>query len=257
MIKKKLYLFASVCFFVFAFNLAFAEARHPPKDSSKDTPKVAEKVLYQQYPASADGIGKVYLGREIAQVMGYQGAAWLERETRESEERTDILLRALNLKKGMVVADIGAGTGYLSRRMADGVGLQGSIYAVEVQSEMIEKLKSLSKNYPNIKPVLSTPSDIKLAANSLDMAILVDVYHELEFPYEVAQSIWTALKPGAKLVLVEYRAEDDAKNQKVPIKNIHKMTQAQVIKELSVLPFKWHNTVTSLPWQHVIVFTKQ
>ena len=249
MIKKKLYLFASVCFFVFAFNLAFAEVKH----TAKNAPAVAEKVLYQQYPASADGIGKVYLGREIAQVMGYQGAAWLERDTRESEERTDILLRALNLKKGMTVADIGAGTGYLSRRMADSVGLQGTIYAVDVQSEMIAKLKSLSKKHPNIKPVLSAPSDIKLAANSLDMAILVDVYHELEFPYEVAQSIWTALKPGAKLVLVEYRAEDD----KVPIKNIHKMTQAQVIKELGVLPFKLHNTVTSLPWQHVIVFTKQ
>lgn len=249
MIKKKLYLFASVCFFVFAFNLGFAE----PKHTSKDTSKVAEKVLYQQYPASADGIGKVYLGREIAQVMSYQGAAWLERETREKEERTDILLRALNLKKGMIVADIGAGTGYLSRRMADSIGLQGTIYAVDVQTEMIAKLKSLSKNYPNIKPILSTPSDIKLAANSLDMAIMVDVYHELEFPYEVAQSVWAALKPNGKLVLVEYRAEDD----KVPIKNIHKMTQAQVIKELSVLPFKWHNTVTSLPWQHVIVFTKQ
>ena len=249
MIKKKLYLFASVCFFVFAFNLGFAE----PKHTSKDTSKVAEKVLYQQYPASADGIGKVYLGREIAQVMSYQGAAWLERETREKEERTDILLRALNLKKGMIVADIGAGTGYLSRRMADSIGLQGTIYAVDVQTEMIAKLKSLSKNYSNIKPILSTPSDIKLAANSLDMAIMVDVYHELEFPYEVAQSVWAALKPNGKLVLVEYRAEDD----KVPIKNIHKMTQAQVIKELTVLPFKWHNTVTSLPWQHVIVFTKQ
>ncbi len=247
--KKKLYLFASVYFLVFAFNLGFAEAKH----AIKHTPKDAEKLLYQHYPASADGIGKVYLGREIAQVMGYQGAAWLERDTRESEERTDILLRALNLKKGMMVADIGAGTGYLSRRMADGVGLQGTIYAVDVQSEMIAKLKTLSKNYPNIKPVLSTPSDIKLAANSLDMAVMVDVYHELEFPYEVAQSIWAALKPNGKLVLVEYRAEDD----KVPIKSIHKMTQAQVIKELSVLPFKLHNMVTSLPWQHIIVFTKQ
>ena len=233
------------CLFALSANYAFAEAKLSEKSSAN--------AIYQQYPASADGIGKVYMGREIAQVMGYQGAAWLERESRESEERTDILLRALNLKKGMVVADIGAGTGYLSRRMADSVGLQGSIYAVDVQSEMIAKLKSLAKNYPNIKPVLSTPSDIKLAANSLDMAILVDVYHELEYPYEVAQSIWTALKPGAKLVLVEYRAEDD----KVPIKNIHKMTQAQVIKELSALPFRWHNTVTSLPWQHVIVFTKQ
>lgn len=238
-------MFTCFCLFVLGTNYAFAAGKLSEKSSAN--------AIYQHYPASTDGIGKVYMGREIAQVMGYQGAAWLERESRESEERTDILLRALNLKKGMIVADIGAGTGYLSRRMAASVGLQGSIYAVDVQSEMIVKLKSLAKSYPNIKPVLSSPSDIKLAANSLDMAVLVDVYHELEFPYEVAQSIWDALKPGAKLVLVEYRAEDD----KVPIKNIHKMTQAQVIKELSVLPFRWHNTVTSLPWQHVIVFTKQ
>ena len=244
-IKQKLYLLACFYIFTFSFHNVFADVKQAPAQNPSP--------IYQQYPASADGIGKVYLGREIAQVMSYQGAAWLERESREKEERTDILLRALNLKKGMVVADIGAGTGYLSRRMADSVGLQGTIYAVDVQSEMIGELKNLSKKYPNIKPVLSTPSDIKLAANSLDMAILLDVYHELKFPYEVAQSIWTALKPGAKLVLVEYRAEDD----KVPIKNIHKMTQVQVIKELSVLPFKLHNTITSLPWQHVIVFTKQ
>jgi precorrin-6B methylase 2 len=230
-------------FYIFVLTFSSANAEE----------KVAANPIYQQYPATQDGIGKVYMGREIAQVMGYQGAAWLERAERESEERTDILLRALNLKKGMVVADIGAGTGYLSRRMADGVGLQGTIYAVDVQSEMIGKLKILAKNHPNIKPVLSEPSDIKLVANSLDMAIMVDVYHELAFPYEVAQSVWAALKPGAKFVLVEYRAEDD----KVPIKNIHKMTQAQVIKEITVLPFRWHNTVTSLPWQHVVIFTKQ
>ena len=153
----------------------------------------------------------------------------------------------------MVVDDIGAGTGYLTRRMANDVGLQGIVYAVDVQSEMIVKLKGLSKKYTNIKPILSTPSDIKLAANSFDLVIMVDVYHELEFPYEVAQSIWSALKPNGKLVLVEYRAEDD----QVPIKKSHKMSQEQIIKELTVMPFRWHNTVTSLPWQHVVVFTKQ
>ena len=231
-----------LCFCILVFNISHALADN----------KAATKPVYQQYPATADGIGKVYMGREIAQIMGYQGAAWLERESREAEERTDILLRALNLKKGMVVADIGAGTGYLSRRMADSVGLQGTVYAVDVQSEMIGKLKSLAKNHPNIKPVLSEPNHVKLAANSIDLAILVDVYHELAFPYEVSQSILAALKPNGKLVLVEYRAEDS----KVPIKAIHKMTQAQVIKEITVLPFKWHNTVTSLPWQHVVIFTK-
>jgi precorrin-6B methylase 2 len=245
MIKHKVYLLACFCIFTFNFHNAWAEEKVVTKQ--EPTP------IYQQYPPTADGTGKVYMGREIAPVMGYQGAAWLERAAREKEERTDILMRALNLKKGMVVADIGAGTGYLSRRMADGVGLQGTVYAVDVQTEMISRLSRLSEKYTNIKPVLSDPSDIKLEPNSLDMAIMVDVYHELEFPYEVAQSIWTALKPGAKLVLVEYRAEDD----KVPIKNSHKMTQAQVIKELTVLPFRWHNTVTSLPWQHVVIFTKQ
>lgn len=248
MIKQKLYLLACFCIFTLNFHTVFADA----KLALKQAPKQESQSIYQQYPPTADGTGKVYMGREIAPVMGYQGAAWLERAEREKEERTDILMRALNLKKGMVVADIGAGTGYLSRRMADGVGVQGIIYAVDVQPEMISRLNSISKKYPSIKPVLSTPSDIKLAANSLDLAILVDAYHELEFPYEAMQSVWAALKPGAKLVLVEYRAEDDT----VPIKNNHKMTQAQIIKEITVLPFRWHNTITSLPWQHVVVFTR-
>ncbi len=192
------------------------------------------------------------MGREIAHVMGYQGAAWLERQEREKEERTDILVKSLNLKTGMTIADVGAGTGYLSRRMADSIGTQGTVYAVDVQSEMIAKLKSLSKNHPNIKPVLGDVSDVKLSANSIDMAIMVDVYHELEYPYEMAQSIIAALKPNGQLVLVEYRAEDDS----VPIKQTHKMTEQQVIKELTVLPLKWDKTSNKLPWQHVIVFTK-
>lgn len=212
-----------------------------------------DKTLYQYYPPSAEGTGKVYMGREIAHIMGYQGAAWLERENREKEERTDVLLRSLNLQKGMMIADIGAGTGYLSRRMADSVGASGVIYATDVQPEMIAKLKSLVKNYPNIKPVLVGSSNVNLPANSIDMAILVDVYHELDSPFEVTQSIVTALKPNGKLVLVEYRAEDD----KVPIKQTHKMTEAQVIKELSVQPVKWVKTIETLPWQHVVIFVKK
>ena len=212
-----------------------------------------DKTLYQYYPPSAEGTGKVYMGREIAHIMSYQGAAWLERENREKEERTDVLLRYLNLQKGMMIADIGARTGYLSRRMVDSVGASGVIYATDVQPAMIAKLKFLVKNYPKIKPVLADSSNVNLPANSIDMAILVDVYHELDSPFEVIQSIVTALKPNGKLVLVEYRAEDD----KVPIKQTHKMTEAQVIKELSVQPVQWVKTIETLPSQHVVIFVKK
>jgi ubiquinone/menaquinone biosynthesis C-methylase UbiE len=192
------------------------------------------------------------MGREIAHVMGYQGAAWLERQEREKEERTDILVKSLNLKAGMTIADVGAGTGYLSRRMADKIGADGTVYAVDVQPEMIGKLKKLSKNYPTIKPILGEVSDVKLPANSIDLAIMVDVYHELEYPFEMAQSIIAALKPNGQLVLVEYRAEDDA----VPIKQTHKMTEKQVIKEFAVQNVAWQKTINKLPWQHIIVFSK-
>jgi ubiquinone/menaquinone biosynthesis C-methylase UbiE len=193
------------------------------------------------------------MGREIAHVMGYQGAAWLERENRENEERTDLLIQSLDLKAGMTIADIGAGTGYLSRKMASRVTNAGTVYAADVQPEMIGKLKAASKQYSNIKPVLSSVDDVQLPANSMDLAIMVDVYHELAYPYEVMQSILKALKPNGQLVLVEYRAEDD----RVPIKATHKMTEVQIKQEMSVLPLTWKKTISTLPWQHVVVFTKQ
>jgi ubiquinone/menaquinone biosynthesis C-methylase UbiE len=208
---------------------------------------------YQQFDPSAEGTGKVYMGREIAHVMGYQGAAWLERENREKEERTDVLIQSLNLKPGMTVADIGAGTGFLTKKMASRVGDSGLVYAVDVQPEMLGKLKAVSYRYPNVKTVLAAVDDVQLPANSVDMAIMVDVYHELAFPFEVMQSVLRALKPNGQLVLVEYRAEDD----RVPIKATHKMTEAQIKAEMAVLPLTWQTTITSLPWQHVVVFTKQ
>lgn len=208
---------------------------------------------YQQFPPTSEGTGKVYMGREIAHVMGYQGAAWLERENREKEERTDMLIQALNLKPVMTVADIGAGTGYFSRKMATRVGKSGTVYAVDVQPEMVGKLKFAAKSHANIKPVLSTEMDVMLPANSLDLAIMVDVYHELAYPFEVMQSVLKALKPNGQLVLVEYRAEDD----KVPIKATHKMSEAQIKAEMRVHPLKWETTINTLPWQHVVVFTKQ
>ena len=210
--------------------------------------------LYEQRAPSADGIGKRYMGREIAQVMGWQGAAWLEREEREREERTDLLLAELALKPGMVVADVGAGTGYIARRMAAQVGPAGIVYAVDVQPEMLRLLQSLAAQakLAQIKPLLGAVDDVRLPASSLDLAIMVDVYHELEFPREVLASIVRALKPGGRVVFVEYRAEDP----RVPIKALHKMSEAQVRREAGALALTWDRTAGGLPWQHMVVFRK-
>jgi precorrin-6B methylase 2 len=210
---------------------------------------------YTRGPASADGIGKRYMGREIAAVMGWQGAAWLEREEREREERTDLLVAALRLKAGMVVADIGAGTGYLARRMARAVVPGGKVMAVDVQPEMVRMLQSIARkaDLANLEPSLGSEVDVRLPASSVDLAIMVDVYHELAFPHEVMASIIHALKPGGQLVFVEYRAEDPL----VPIKTLHKMSEAQIKREAAVHALAWERTVASLPWQHLVVFRKR
>ena len=218
------------------------------------TAAMAQAQRYTTAPASADGIGTRYMGREIAGVMGWQGAAWLEREEREREERTDLLMSALALAPGMVVADIGAGTGYLSRRMATAVAPLGKVLAVDVQPEMVAMLKDLARRtqQANIKPLLGTETDVRLPAATVDLAIMVDVYHELSRPYEVLASVVRALKPGGRVVFVEYRAEDPS----VPIKALHKMSEAQVKREAAVHPLVWERTVTTLPWQHMVVFRK-
>jgi precorrin-6B methylase 2 len=216
--------------------------------------QLAKAPPYSRITATVDGIGKVYMGREIAGVMGWQGAAWLERDEREQEERGDLLLKELKLTPGMSIADVGAGTGYYARRMAKLVAPSGTVYAVDVQPEMIKLLTDAAKKagISNIKPVLSTVSDIKLADASLDLAIMVDVYHELEYPFEVLQSVVRALKSGGQLVFVEYRAED----ARVPIKALHKMSEAQVKREASVHALEYVRTARSLPWQHVVIFKK-
>jgi precorrin-6B methylase 2 len=210
---------------------------------------------YTRVPAGADGIGRRYMGRDISAVMGWQGAAWLEREEREREERTDLLLTALQLKAGMVVADIGAGTGYLSRRMAPAVMPGGKVLAVDVQPEMVSFLQGMvtKTGLAQIEPLLSAERDVKLAPDSVDLAIMVDVYHELAFPFEVMSSIVRALKPGGQLVFVEYRAEDP----KVPIKALHKMSEAQIKREAAVHALVWERTVSTLPWQHCVIFRKR
>ncbi len=210
---------------------------------------------YRAVPATGEGIGKAYMGRPIAHVMGWQGAAWLERDEREREERGDLLMRMLSLTPGTIVADIGAGTGYYTRRIADLVGPSGKVYAVDVQPEMVSMLQALAKRpgYGNVLPVLGGIDTVKLPAASVDVAIMVDVYHELEFPYEVLASIARAVKPGGRVVFVEYRAEDP----RVPIKPLHKMSEAQIRREAQRHPLAWERTENALPWQHVVMFTKK
>lgn len=215
-------------------------------------PEAAYVMLPQR---DRDGIGKAYFGREIAQVMGHQAAAWLERPERQEEERTDLLLSALRLKAGETVADVGAGTGYFSWRMAQRVGETGKIYAVEIQQEMLDLLMGNMRKRGvdgRVVPVLGTTQDPRLPAESLDTILLVDVYHEFDFPYEMTQGMLRALKPGGRLVLVEYRGED----RYVPIKPLHKMTVDQVKKEMSPHALTFERTISTLPWQHILVFRK-
>ena len=209
---------------------------------------------YTQRRPSPDGTGKVYMGREIAGVMGWQGAAWLERQEREREERTDLLLDELQLAPGMQVADIGAGTGYLARRMAPRVA-PGAVHAVDVQPEMVALLRQsvAREGLANVRPLLGTERSTGLEPASIDLAVLVDVYHELAFPYEVMASTVQALRPGGRVVLVEYRAEDP----RVPIKPLHKMGEAQARREMAVHPVAWERTGSALPWQHLLVFRKR
>jgi precorrin-6B methylase 2 len=228
--------------------LGFVSLTLPAADSS------ASRYEQRKSP-NIDGIGKFYLGREISHVMGHQGADWLERPEREAEERTDLLMPALKLKPGMAVADIGAGTGYFSWRLAKEVGAKGKVYAVDIQQEMLDLLQRNMKQrgVANVISALGTVTDPKLPANSLDLVLMVDVYHEFDHPYEMLSGIWKALKPGGRVVFVEYRGEDP----EVPIKRLHKMTEAQVRKEAEVFPFEWVETNPVLPRQHIIVFRKK
>jgi precorrin-6B methylase 2 len=214
----------------------------------------APDTRYERVVPSPDGIGKRYMGREIAGVMGWEGAQWLERESRAREERPELLLRELALAPGMTVADIGAGTGYYTWQLAKQVGPGGRVYAVDVQPEMIRMLDSqmAKRGVRNVVSVLGSETSVKLPPASVDLAIMVDVYHELAYPAEVLDSIVDALKPGGRVVFIEYRAEDPA----VAIKPLHKMSERQVRREATAHGLTWERSIESLPIQHAIVFRK-
>ncbi|MBW4607356.1 MAG: class I SAM-dependent methyltransferase [Hassallia sp. WJT32-NPBG1] len=213
----------------------------------------ASATYEQKAVHSPDGIGKFYQGREIAQVMGHTGASWLERPSREAEEQPSKIIKAIDLKPNDVVADIGAGTGYFSFRIAPLIP-KGKVLAVDIQPEMLDIINSLKKekNISNVEPILATESNPNLPPESVDLAIMVDAYHEFEYPFEVMQGIVSALKPGGRVILVEYRGE----NPLIMIKALHKMTQKQAIKEMQAVGLLWRETKNLLPQQHLMVFEK-
>jgi SAM-dependent methyltransferase len=238
---------ATVTFAVLGIALtACAKEPAPPTAGATDD-------IYTYRPAARDGIGKVYQGREISFVMGHLGAGWLERPEREREERTDLLLTNLPLADDSVVADIGAGTGYFSLPIAARVP-RGRVLAVDIQPEMLDIVRSRAKaaGLANVEPVQATEADPRLPANTVDVVLMVDAYHEFSHPYEVMQGVVQGLKPGGRVVLIEYRTEDPA----VPILTLHKMSETQARKEMKAVGLEWVETRDFLPQQHYMVFRK-
>jgi SAM-dependent methyltransferase len=239
------------CFLLF-ISIIFCSASfiYPSiANATKDT-----NVIYQQRTNhSPDGIGKFYLGREIARVMGHTGAMWLERPSREAEEQPSKIVNALKLKSDNVVADIGAGTGYLSFLIAPTLP-QGKVLAVDIQAEMLDIINFFKseKQISNVEPILASLNNPNLPENSIDLAVMVDAYHEFEFPNEMMKGIAKALKPGGRVALIEYRKE----NPFIMIKALHKMTQKQVKKEMQAVGLTWQETNNLLPQQHFMIFGK-
>jgi precorrin-6B methylase 2 len=193
-------------------------------------------------------------GRRIAPVMGAGGADWLERPERTTEEHPEAALDALDLKPGMVVADVGAGTGYMSLRMAKRVGPMGKVYAEDVQPEMLTRLRrnAAKAGLGNVETVLGSEADPRLPHDALDLILMVDVYHELSQPQRMLRAMREALKPDGRLVLLEYRKEDPS----IPIRPEHKMSVQEVRTELGAEGFRLSQVIETLPWQHILILTK-
>ncbi len=193
-------------------------------------------------------------GRRIAPVMGMSGADWLDREEREREEQPEKAIAALDLKPGMFVGDVGAGTGFYSLRMAQIVGPNGKVFSNDIQPPMLERLRknAAAHNIHNIETVLGTESNPHLPANALDMVVMVDVYHELSRPQRMLDYLRDSLKPDGRLVLLEFRKEDPT----VPIRPEHKMSVDEVKAEITPEGYQFEKVLDILPWQHIIFFHK-
>jgi ubiquinone/menaquinone biosynthesis C-methylase UbiE len=209
-----------------------------------------DSKFYSYRSPSSDGIGKIYMGREISQVMGHQGADWLDRSDRQKEEQPQKLVEALNLRSSDVVGDIGAGTGYISKLLSTQVPA-GQVLAVDIQPEMITILNKRFSKTANIKAVLGQEQKSGLTAASINLALMVDVYHEFNYPREMMENLVMALKPNGRIVLAEYRGEDPL----VFIKPHHKTTQKQIKKEMAAVGLKWEKTLSTLPQQHLMFFS--
>jgi ubiquinone/menaquinone biosynthesis C-methylase UbiE len=246
-LNRNLFLLALAALSFFGYQQAQTGATQPAQQSAKPT------VYETRADHDPDGIGKFYMGREIAHVMGYQGAEWLERPERIEEERPDQVVEQMKLRPADVVADVGAGTGYFSFRISR-VVKQGKVFAVDIQPEMLAVIEKRKKELKvdNVIAVKSEETEANLQDNSVDVALLVDVYHEFSFPREMMQSMVKALKPGGRVVQIEYRGEDPD----VPIKRLHKMTVSQARKEMAAVGLAWKETKNFLPQQHFIVYEK-
>ncbi len=237
--------------------VAIQSRRTQPDDAGEaPTPGMEVAVAPPPYtfaPATPDGIGKFFHGREIAKVMGHPAIGWLERDEREREEAPSRALDALNLPPDAVIADIGAGSGYYSFRISPKLP-RGKVVAVDIQQEMLDfiRRRAAELGIANVEPHLGAVDDLRLPAGSLDAALLVDAYHEFSHPAEMLASLHRALRPGGRVFVLEFRGEDPD----VPIKELHKMTEAQARIEWESCGFRLRENASILPWQHLLVFER-